>query len=188
MGEKTEVKQNHYLHMDVLRIIACLMVVFNHTNERGFMRLSSDELGSASFFLDTFMSTVCKAGVPLFFMMSGALLLGREESLSRIIRILVDLIVFSLLYFWIDTKLVGQEFSLSSTLKMMISSNYWHLWYLYAYIVFVISLPVLRKLVKGMDESGAKYLFVLAFVYMAVYPILKVFLPSPPVPTISRVL
>ena len=122
------------LYLDLLRIIACLMVIFNHTNERGFYRFPADDLGSASFFLDMTMSVICKAGVPLFFMISGALLIDKEESwkstFRRMIRIGIDLFVFSLLYFWIDSLLLGTPFSLPDTLSAMVGSNYWHLWYL----------------------------------------------------------
>ena len=171
----------HYVYMDILRILACLMVIYNHTNERGFMRLASDELGSASYFLDVTMSTICKAGVPLFFMMSGALLLKKEEpvinTLKRIPRILIDLLLFSFLYFYIDAYLMGQPFSLQATVYTMLGSNYWHLWYLYAYIVFLISLPVLRKMVVGLDEASAKYLFWLAFFFMGIFPMLSALSP-----------
>ncbi len=177
MNKGTVAGKLHYTYMDILRIFACLCVIYNHTNERGFMRLSADDLGSGAFFLDVTLSSICKVGVPLFFMMSGALLIKKEETvkktLSRMIRILVDLVLFTFLYSFTDAKIMGQPFSVASTLRTMIGTNYWHLWYLYAYIVFVISLPVLRKLAQGLDEASSKYLFWLAFFFMGVYPMLE---------------
>ena len=157
------------------------MVIFNHTNERGFYRFPADDLGSGSFFLDMTMSMICKAGVPLFFMISGALLIGKEESWSktfcRMIRIGVDLVVFSLLYFWIDSLLLGNPFSLTGTLAAMVGTNYWHLWYLYAYLIFLLTLPIMRKLASGLDERTSWFLLLLAMVFMAVFPVLAEFLP-----------
>ena len=170
------------VYLDLLRIIACLMVIFNHTNERGFYRFPADDLGSASFFLDMTMSIICKAGVPLFFMISGALLIDKEESwkstFRRMIRIGIDLFVFSLLYFWIDSLLLGTPFSLPDTLSAMVGSNYWHLWYLYAYLVFLLALPVLRKLASGLDRKTSVYLLILAGAFMAFFPVLSEFLPT----------
>jgi len=175
-------KKSRSIYLEVIRIVACLMVIFNHTNERGFYRLSLDRLGSASFYLDTLMSIVCKAGVPLFFMISGTLLLGKEESVKktwkRAVRILIDLFVFSIAYFWIDAILQGNQFSLATTLIIMLSSNYWHLWYLYAYIVLLIAMPVMRKFVSGMDEKSSFYMFWLAFFFMGIMPILTAIAPS----------
>lgn len=181
MNKGTISAKVHYVYMDIIRIFACLAVMYNHTNERGFMRMSTDDLGSASYFLDVTMSTVCKVGVPLFFMMSGALLIKKEEpfqrTLKRIPRILIDLLLFSFAYFWVDARLLAQPFSLKSTLYTMLGSNYWHLWYLYAYIIFLISLPVLRKMASGMDETTSKYLFWLAFFFMGLYPMLEALSP-----------
>lgn len=167
--------------LDVLRIIGCLMVIFNHTNERGHYRFPADTLGSASFYLDMTMSIICKAGVPLFFMISGALLISKEEpwkkTFSRMIKIGIDLVLFTFLYYWIDSLLLGTPFSFVSTLQSMIGTNYWHLWYLYAYLLFLLTLPILRKLAKGMDERTSWYLFLLAAIFMAAFPVLSEFLP-----------
>ena len=51
-----------------------------------------------------FLSLVCKAAVPLFYMVSGALLLGKNESFGelarkRILRIVAVIVIFSLLYY-----------------------------------------------------------------------------------------
>lgn len=180
--EKRKTGKSREVYLDVLRILGCLMVIFNHTNERGFYRFPADDLGSASFFLDMTMSMISKAGVPLFFMISGALLIAREEpwrkTFRRMIKIGVDLVLFSLLYFWIDSMLLGTPFSLSATIYGMLGSNYWHLWYLYAYLVFLLALPILRKLAAGLDERTAWYLLLLAAIFMALLPVLGFFLPA----------
>lgn len=36
-------EQNRAEHIDILRIIACFMVIFNHTDERGFWRYAYNE-------------------------------------------------------------------------------------------------------------------------------------------------
>ena len=181
MNKGTVAGKIHYVYMDILRIFACLCVMYNHTNERGFMRLSTDDLGSGAFFLDVTMSTICKVGVPLFFMMSGALLIRKEESvqktLLRMPRMLLDIVIFTFGYSLLDAHIMGQPFSFVSTVQTMVGTNYWHLWYLYAYLVFLVSLPVLRKLAVGLDETSSKYLFWLAFFFMGIYPMLEALSP-----------
>lgn len=165
------------IHLDILRIIACFMVIYNHTNERGFGLYLYREPGSLSFFNYLLRSTICKCGVPIFFMISGSLLLNKDESLKdtykRIPRIAIDILLISLLYFWWDTKQAGNQFVLKNVLKTMITSNYWHLWYLYAYIAFIITLPFLRKLVGGLDKKASLYMLIVAILYMAVIPIIQ---------------
>ena len=108
MAETLTKKENflRVAHIDALRIIACLMVIFNHTNDRGFYRYALDDLHSIIWWFDTFFSAACKAGVPVFFMITGANLLGKQESytktFSRAKKILLCLITWSLIYFFID--------------------------------------------------------------------------------------
>lgn len=104
-------------HIGLLRILACMMVIFNHTNERGFFRYASDDIGSIEWAVNLIPSIVCKSAVPIFFMISGTLLLRKTESMKqtflRIPRILLDLVLFSILYYAVDSYLQGTVFVIS---------------------------------------------------------------------------
>lgn len=91
------------LHPDILRILAIYLVAFNHTGDRGYM-LFANSAGSALYFPYMAFSVLCKIAVPIFFMISGALLLPKEESFKqlfqkRVLRMAVVLILNS-----VDTK------------------------------------------------------------------------------------
>lgn len=105
-------KEKRIIYIDILRIVACLMVIFNHTNERGFLLFLNDGQGIPSFVWHLLCATICKNGVPIFFMISGSLLLNKDESLrdtyKRLPRIIIDVLLFSLLYFWIGAKSAGR--------------------------------------------------------------------------------
>lgn len=107
-------RETRTIYLDILRIIACLMVIFNHSNERGFLRFISDDMETALWWINLFFSTMCKSAVPIFFMISGALLLRKEETICatyrRIPRIFTDLVLFSLLYYWTDAISWGNSF------------------------------------------------------------------------------
>ena len=156
------------LGLDALRIFAILLVIFNHTNERGFYRFLTDDPGTFLYWFNLFFSVACKVAVPLFFMISGALLLRKEESIGatykRGIRILVDLILFSLLFYWVEAIETGSPLTAFGLLKGIVQSNVPHLWYLYTYIAFLLVVPVLRGFVRGLTEKEGLLLFCLAFV------------------------
>ena len=153
------------VYIDILRILACIMVIFNHTNERGFYKILT--LTGRPYIWRSFFSILCKCAVPIFFMISGALLLKKEESIKdtykRIPKILIDLILFSLIYIYIDSILI-------------LSTSYWHLWYLYAYIAFIITLPFMRKFAKSLDFKTSIYLLVLSLLTMGINPIVNNYL------------
>ena len=149
------------IHLDILRIIACLFVIYNHTNERGYYRFT--EIENHFFIFNTFISIMCRCAVPLFFMISGSLLISKEESVKntykRTIRIAVDLLLFSCLYVYFNRF---HEFSLKETYTKIIQGNYWHLWYLYAYIALIFTLPLLRKIAKCFDVEDFLFIFTVA--------------------------
>lgn len=86
-------------------------------------------------------------------------------------------IVFFYLFSWGSyTKWGGwNSVSLLDTVNSIIQSNYWHLWYLYAYIAFIITVPFLRKMARSLDVDTGVYLFVLAIIIMGVFPVVEYF-------------
>ena len=99
-------KPIRFLHVDILRILAIFLVVFNHTAERGYT-LFANSTDSFLYFPYMMFSVFCKIAVPIFFMISGALLLPKDESLKqlftkRIFRMAIVLLLISVpFYFWL---------------------------------------------------------------------------------------
>ena len=167
------------LSLDLLRIFAILLVIFNHTNERGFYRFLTDDPGTFLYWFNLFFSVACKVAVPLFFMISGAFLLRKDESIGatykRGIRIIVDLVLFSLLFYEVQAWQTGIPLTLKAFLTGTVHTNFPHLWYLYTYIGFLLVVPVLRGFVRGLTEREGFLLFVLAFVVGCALPLIEFF-------------
>ncbi|MBQ6526122.1 MAG: acyltransferase family protein [Clostridia bacterium] len=170
------------LSLDLLRIFAILLVIFNHTNYRGFFRFLSDDPSTFLYWFDLFFSVACKVAVPLFFMISGAFLLRKDESIGKTyqrgIRIAVDLVLFSLLFYEVFAWQSGEPLTLMGFLKGTIQKNVWHLWYLYTYIAFLLVVPVLRGFVRGLSEKEGLVLFGLACTFGCVLPFLEFYVGS----------
>lgn len=168
------------VHIDALRIFACLMVIFNHTNERGFYRYVSDTIGEIRWWMDLIPSTICKSALPLFFMISGSMLLRKDENVKntykRIPKTLIGLVLFSFLYIGFDAWSYSGTINILEILKGMITSNYWHLWYLYAHIALVITVPILREMVKGLQVRSTMCLWWGAILLLGIIPIEESFL------------
>lgn len=168
MDKSYQVKKR--ISIEIIRIIAICMVIYNHTGENGYELFRSAEstwLWLIAIFIDVFV----KAGVPLFFMISGALLLGKEEPikdvlLRRVLRYAIILVVFSFIYYvrmYIQHPEYG--FSIVFFLKYIYSQPFiTPFWFLYLYIAFLLILPVLRAIVKGLNEYGYVLLVVIAVI------------------------
>ena len=154
-------------HIDLLRIIAIYMVVFNHTGTKGFMLYTvSKESVFYSFYM--FNAIFIKVAVPLFFMITGALLLNREESIEKIVKdrflkYLIVLVVSSAIaYIYMSLRKNPQELSLIIFIKKLYSSQHaTALWYLYAYLAYLLMLPFLRKMARNMTNTEYIWMFVL---------------------------
>lgn len=178
------------VHIEILRVIAICFVVFNHTWTSGYMLYSAVGRSYRYYYPLVFLSILCKIAVPVFFMISGALLLGREESYrelygKRIARMLLALILFSFVEYCYKLAMgagtVGVAFCavlegfhpadfLSGIYSEEQAAAYW---YLYAYLAYLVMLPLLRKMVRVMRAEDYGYLAVLQLLIVGVFPILE---------------
>ena len=159
--------KNKRISIEILRIIAICMVIFNHTGENGF-EMFRTAYGTPLWYLVILLDIISKAGVPLFFMISGVLLLDKEETLKelfikRILRYGVIILLFSFIYYvrlYIHHPEYG--FSMKYFFTCIYSTPFIiPYWFLYSYLSFLLILPVLRAVVKSLKEN--EYLWILGF-------------------------
>ena len=179
VSERMPTIHGRRLDLELMRVIACFFVIFNHTGENGFFRFSLCDSGSLRFWVYLAVSIFCKFSVPLFFMVSGALLLEREESLGRLWRhrigkIALVLLAWSFFYYLDEVWLGWREFRLGDFAGRFLWGN-WNLsfWYLYAYLAMLMTLPLLRKFAGSLTNREFVYLFSLAFVFSSLLPVLQ---------------
>jgi len=173
-------QERNLLHIEFIRIIATFWVIFNHTGIRGFFLFSTYEAGGIYYWIALAMSIFCKAAVPLFFMITGALLLQKEYSLKtiwkkKILKIVIVLVVFSL-FFYVRKYLTGisSELSLKGfVVKLYEGSIKISFWYLYAYIALLISIPFLQGIVKNLTDKLFLYLLGISFLFISVLPCIE---------------
>lgn len=168
--------KNRKVYFDILRIVAILCVIYNHTNERGYYLYAFPaNIGLRIFYI--IVAAFIAIGVPIFFMISGALLLDKEESIStlykkRVLRIIMVLIIFSLLQFAFRFLNGTATLSIRWLADNMISDNIIaSYWFLYSYLGFLIILPLLRKIVKALDNIDFVYLIGLYLVIEGILPV-----------------
>lgn len=112
------------------------------------------------------LSVLVRIGVPLFAMVSGALLLGRNESYGdlwrrRIARMLLVIVVFEALLYVEFHFTRGTALSLAEFFRGMLAGTLpgtTSYWFLYAYLGFLIMLPFLRRVAQGMTRADFLWL------------------------------
>ena len=156
------------LHIEWVRIIAIIMVVLNHSDLFYTFYTNTDNI--ITFSSSLLISSICKVNVPLFIMVTGALLIPKTESWKEIIknrvnRIFIVLFVASGIIYLLECFLWNQEvFSIgnfvSLFLRKEIQISYW---YLYEYIGILLILPIIGTMLRNMNDDTMKYCIGLAF-------------------------
>ena len=170
--------------LDVLRVLAAFLVIVNHTNSDVFQSVTP---ANGTWWLSIAWYALCKIAVPLFVMISGAVLLGREDSyrkcLGRFGRIVAALVVFSYLYFvhdaWVNhglwPRIIRLDVFLRKVWTLEIADSFW---YLYFYAGLMLALPLLQRLSCAMKGRDAWYLIGLSLGLGAGWPLLSHFAPG----------
>lgn len=122
--------------------------------------------------------------VPVFLMVTGALLLNRNKQLSikkiwlkYITRVFVAVVVFGFLYNLFDLITLHQDITIESLLngfmEVYFGTSWSHLWYLYLIIAIYILLPFYKKIANQMKEREYIYLFLVFLIFISLFNFLS---------------
>jgi surface polysaccharide O-acyltransferase-like enzyme len=169
--EVTELGTKNLLSMDLARVAAITSVVLLHSTAMP-PPVTMDMNYVIQWWTWDIYSSLAWIGVPLFIMISGALLLQPsrvDESLrvffrKRWKRIGLPFIFWGAAYLlwsiFVNHAAVSSDFIITQIL----SGPYFQFWYLYMLIGLYLATPVLRVLVTHMNRSMFKYFIIIWFI------------------------
>lgn len=167
-------KQSHLLWADYVRVLGTIGVVFLHS---AFPLLYKyNDLPATCWMVGNTYDSMVRMSVPLFFMLSGYLLLQKKEPIvlffkKRFKKVLIPLIFWTLFYiFWKSFYENSCSISFYSFYSAIFTPSYGHLWFLYAIVGIYLYLPFLRIIVEKIDSNLVFYYLVLWFVAVSVIP------------------
>jgi len=170
--------KNRIIYLDLIKIVAAYLVIFTHTSDLGsklYVCGNYDILQNTIYIgMDVFRTI----NVPLFFMVTGALLLGKRETYvqlfrKHILKYTLVISVFSYLYYSIYplTDFVWSD--VGGYIKGIYSGTILGgLWFLYAYLGYLLILPFMRKMIERMNIEDYRYLLGLGVFFKCVVPII----------------
>ena len=159
-----------------LKVVACFFVILLHVTAPMVVTFSSN------WWLANIYDSVTRICVPLFLMVSGALLLPKREPLpaflsKRFIRVLPPLFFWSAVY-------IGWIFYNDGSIREVVANlpfvpAVYHLWYLYAIVGLYALVPLLRIFYQHSSFLERVWVIGLWFLVGSVWPTVSVFLSSP---------
>lgn len=168
------------LYLEAVRILAVLLVIFNHTD--GFIYYTTP-CSAVTYLYSLILAIVCRMAVPLFFMISGALLLSGEEDIGvllkkRVARMLVVLAGVSLAYYLFDIARgrIEEPGAVDFLVRLSVNGIRDSFWFLYAYTGVLLLVPFFRKMAPYLDRKLALYLLALKGLCSLVLPVAQLML------------
>lgn len=156
-----------------LRILAALAIIFVHVAQASLNL--PDDINSFAWWTGNLYLSFSLWGVPVFVMISGALLLSPQREyptlssfyMKRINRLLVPILFWTIFYIswsYLRSVVNDREFDVEQMLSNLLSGRpYPHMWYLYMALGLYVFTPYLRKIVRHSTEFE---LFLLAAIAM----------------------
>lgn len=158
---------------DLLRIVAISLVVLLHTVSP---IVSGASVNSTSFIIANILNGISRIGVPIFFMISGALMLNEEKEISikmilnkYVKNIAILLVCWSFFYACLYEVIVPlfikkEEIVIIDFLTAIINGST-HLWFLFVIIGLYLITPFLRTFVKKDNSKLVLYFIILAGIF-----------------------
>ncbi len=166
---------NRKTYIEFLRVLACFLVIVNHTNSSIFLSRSP----SLTWFISLTWFFICKIAVPIFLLITGALLLKKQDtprkSISRFVRIFIVLFTGSVIYYVYYGRTAPENISATDFLRRFFagSSATNSYWYLYMYLALLCILPLLQKLAVALTKNQMRLLLFLSLGILGIIPLLS---------------
>jgi surface polysaccharide O-acyltransferase-like enzyme len=149
---------------DLCRVVAIYGVILIHSCGATFY--SFGKIPLSDWFAANALDSLARVSVPLFVMLSGAMLLKPGAPITalsslpqRVSKVLIPLVVWSLLYLYVVASHKGAPIDWLGTLRQ---PAMYHLWFVYMIIGLYLLLPFLQAIFEAIRDKPALSLYFMA--------------------------
>lgn len=171
-------------YLDFLRGFAIIMVLILHSISDYIVR--AEFFSTTSWYANLFLNAFARTGVPIFFMISGCLILSSDSTdnfgdfyKKRLMHVAIPLVFWNVAYF-VSKCVVGYvEFDIRILLADFINcGTEYHLWYLYTLIGIYLLAPFLKILVDRCSMKQLVWLLILMMLCTTIRPFINTVTPA----------
>ena len=169
-----------YDYMDWLRVFAIFSVVGIHVTAQLVTNLN---IGHQIWWFANLVDSALRNSVPLFFMMSGALLLTRKQDeplipffKKRVSKVAIPLLAWSIIFMVYRKFMWFEEHTWQQMIKMVLTDSvFFHLWFLYTILGLYLMTPFLRQIIKSSSRQMLIYFLGAWLVLSSLFPFVQKF-------------
>ena len=158
---------SRHAYIDFLRVISILLVILLHCI--GEYLFDPENIDRPLWVGTAYLNELCRVGVPLFFMMSGFLLLDKKIEKTgefyrhRFLKIAVLFLLYDIFYYlFLPT---GDARTFTGWARELINcGSAYHLWFIYSILLLYLFIPFIRKISeKCTDREWVLFFFLCIF-------------------------
>ena len=140
------------IYLEIIRIISIFLVILNHTPGCKLPEWNN-QFGIAYYWFAMLVCEIDKMAVPMFLMISGALLLPKVETVGewfhrRVLRFVYAICIVVLFQYVYYVHASGDTYSLQGVVSVFVRgssiNDFKVLWFLKVYVIIMLLLPLLR--------------------------------------------
>lgn len=168
-------------HYDYIRALAMICIIAIHSTD---LLLLDAKTYNTQWWFGTLIQLVVRIGLPIFFMISGALILNSNNDniiefyKKRFFKIVIPLIVYSFIYLFVF-KYRFDIFNFRNfldSIKLILSNNVcYHLWFVYTILGIYICTPFIKVMINNLKDKQLFILIVILMTFRFVYTYLPPF-------------
>lgn len=178
-GKAGKPARERMINLELLRCIAMFMVVVLHFLGKGGLLgdLSAENMGvvgTAAWVPEVF----CIVAVNLYMLLSGYLLCESSFKLSRLLRLLLQIETYSVIFGLAAAGLglvPAEELTTYFWLRLLFPVSMGHYWFMTAYVFLYLLFPFVGMAVRGMNRNQLRFVVgMLLFVFCVMKSVLPV--------------
>jgi len=175
--DNMKTKKERIFYYDFLRAFAIIAVIICHVDIFFGPLITPPEIIFKTTFHD-----IGRIGVPIFLMISGALLLNREYELPSFIKKRFTRIIYPFI-FWMILTIIGLKFANYNNeyIWNMFIGNPSITWYFWTLIGIYLAIPIFNSFIREYGEKGMEYFLIIWFITI----LLQTFNHYPPIPSLK---
>jgi surface polysaccharide O-acyltransferase-like enzyme len=155
----------HQRIFDVMRTLACICVVVFHVSSNYHSLFDLSTQGSSWWISHLVNGLVINFLAPVFFVISGALLLNPHQSeqplkvfLKRRLKTILPPFLLASLFYYSYTHLFSGDFNiLYFIMHVWGEPQYYHLWFFYALIALYLAAPIFHTFITPQNRTVIRY-------------------------------
>lgn len=164
-------KKTRIYWLDLIRATSIFLVILIHVSSP--LLNDWDDLSLFDWMAGNTYDSFARFCVPLLFMVSGYLLLNRQESIrsfyiNRVRKVALPLLAWSVIYLLWRNDYSSYTFfnAIKALIKaILIQPAFFHLWFLYALLTIYLFVPLMRVFVHSANEETLWYFVFIWFVF-----------------------